>query len=72
MNRNLFFVSTALILNFLTDRLKKRIVENTESEWIQLKRGVPQGTTLGSLVFNIYVINKKNNLRKLHTSAVRT
>ena len=46
-----------LILDYLSNRLQKTKANGIESDWIQL--GVPQGTILGSLPFNLYI----NDLR---------
>lgn len=45
----------SLIMNYLTDRQQKVIVNNTQSDWYQTNQGVPQGTVLGPLLFLLYV-----------------
>ena len=41
-------------MNYLSERTKRVVLNEIESEWIKLKRGVPQGAILGPLLFNIY------------------
>ena len=41
--------------NYLSERSQRIVLNGIESDWINLKRGVPQGTILGPLLFNIYV-----------------
>ena len=47
--------SIPMIRSFLTCRTQKVCLENVCSDWINLYQGVPQGTILGPLLFNIYV-----------------
>ena len=44
-----------LILSYLSDRKQKVKVNNSFSEWCELILGVPQGSVLGPLLFNIYL-----------------
>ena len=44
-----------MIISFITNRSQKIIVNNTESDWFESEQGVPQGTVLGPLVFNLYI-----------------
>jgi len=43
------------IRNFLVGRKQKVILNNNESEWSEVVSGVPQGSVLGPILFNIYV-----------------
>ena len=47
--------STLLIRSYWKDRTQKVVFSGNESDWILLNRGVPQGTVLGPILFNIYV-----------------
>ena len=51
------FSKTALrlIKSYLTNRWQRTKINNSYSSWIELLLGVPQGSILGPLLFNIYL-----------------
>ena len=47
--------SLKLLLSYLTDRWQRTKINYTYSSWTEIMQGVPQGSILGPLLFNIYL-----------------
>ena len=47
--------SLELVQNYLSDRWQRTKINTSFSSWSQLSLGVPQGSVLGPLLFNIYL-----------------
>ena len=47
--------SLRLIHSYLSDRWQRTKLNNSFSTWAELLQGVPQGSILGPLLFNIYL-----------------
>ena len=54
--------ANTIIKTFLSERLQSVIVKRKFSDWIEIKRVVPQGTVQGQFLFNLYIIDIQKRL----------
>ena len=55
-----------ILMNFTSGRLQRVKIDNYTSDWIEVNRGVLQGTVLGPMLYLLYVISVKTTLSENH------
>ena len=43
------------MFSYLKDRLQRMKISATKSDWSKMAKGVPQGSVLGPMLFNIFI-----------------
>ena len=57
-------ISLSLIKSYLTDRFQYVQFENSESDLLEIKTGIPQGSILGPLFFSVMINDLVNSSHK--------